>query len=225
MAVSINKIQFLTNKASGNPIFYCHGTDVDHHPTLSAASKNGNIVISTEDDLLFKVKKNPQSKDRIDIYMSIEDANALGKEILALTAGTAPKAWPPSKANPHANASGNMALPNISESYFSKAIKVSASTDSGVSMSKTDCYVNIDVETPHATHIRMMGKEVHIGIALNASVGDHDPEAGFTIDVPVGELQTTKGETNPVQKVEGVCIMKFEMGVAAGLGLLLKGMK
>jgi len=223
MAVSINKIQFLTNRNSNNPIFYCHASDVDHHPTLSASASGNNISISTQDDLLFKVKRNPQLKDRVDVYMSVEAANSLGREILALTRTTPPRFWPASNANPHAAAGGRMALPNILSSHYSRALSARAVTESGVSMSKANCYVNIDVEMPHATHIMMMGKEVHIGVALDPSVGTHDASAGVKVNVPEMELQRGTGETNPIQKVHGFFTVEFDKQVAAGLGNLLAG--
>ncbi|MGV7178174.1 hypothetical protein [Xanthomonas axonopodis] len=223
MAVSINKIQFLTNQGSGNPIFYCHGSDVDHHPSLSASATGNHLAISTQIDLLFKVKKNPQLKDRVDIYMSVQAANRLGQEILALTSTISPRAWPASNANPHAAAGGRMMLPGILSSYYSKALQAKITTESGVSMSKLNCYVNIDEEMPHSTHIKMIGKEVHIGVALNPSVGTHDIAAGVKVNVPESELQRGTGEANPIQKVRGFFTLELDKQVAAGLGQLLIG--
>ncbi|MDO0839076.1 hypothetical protein NHH63_15040 [Xanthomonas campestris pv. campestris] len=223
MAVSINKIQFLTNKGSGNPIFYCHGADDGHYPSLSASVSGNYIAVSTQDDLLFKVKKNPQKKDRVDIYMSVQAANALGQEILALTGMISPKPWSASNANPQAAAGGRMMLPGILSAYNSKAVLAKAITESGVSMSKSNCYVNIDEEMPHSTHIKMKGKEVHIGVALNPSVGTHDATAGVEVNVPASELQKGTGETNPIQKVRGFFTLELDKQVAAGLGQLLIG--
>ncbi|WP_217697353.1 hypothetical protein [Xanthomonas axonopodis] len=223
MAVSINKIQFLTDQGSGNPIFYCHGADDGHYPTLSASVSGNFVAVSTQDDLLFKVKRNPQRKDRVDIYMSVQAANALGQEILALTGRVSPSAWPASNARPHDAARGRMALPDILSSHFGRALVARARTNSGVSMSKTNCYVNIDVETPHSTHIKMIGKEVHIGVALDPSVGIHDIAAGIKVNVPESELQRGTGEANPIQKVHGSFILELDKHVAAGLGQLLIG--
>ncbi|WLA11575.1 hypothetical protein MO327_15395 [Xanthomonas translucens] len=172
---------------------------------------------------MFKVKKNPQVKDRVDIYMSVQAANMLGQEILALTSTISPRAWPASNANPHAAAGGRMMLPGILSSYYSKALQAKITTESGVSMSKLNCYVNIDEEMPHSTHIKMIGKEVHIGVALNPSVGTHDIAAGVKVNVPDSELQRGTGEANPIQKVRGFFTLELDKQVAAGLGQLLIG--
>lgn len=220
MAVNITKIQFLANRDSNHPIFYCHANDLGHAPALEVTTSGHSIFIEAK-DLLFKVKKNPQTKNRVDIYMSIESANALGRDLVAATQGSPANPWRVSTAAPGQFASGRMALPTIVWSKFGKTTQAVARVDSGTHMTKKDAYVNIDLETPHATHIMMCNTEIHIGIALDSPSGTHDSSRTTPVNVPEAELQSGTGESNPISKVSGYFSLEFSKQVAAGLGQLL----
>jgi hypothetical protein len=220
MAVSITKIQFLAHRDTGHPIFYCHANDMDHNPLLAVDADAQSVVIRA-DNLLFKVKKNPQTKNRIDIYMSISSANELGRELIGATQGVRAREWRTSNATPHQFASGRMALPDIVWSKFDKAVEVAAEVNSGTRMVKQDAYVNIDLEKPHATHIMMSNAEIHIGISLDNPTGVHDENLTFPVNVAESELQRGTGETNPIYKVLGHFMLRLTPQAAAGLGLLL----
>lgn len=222
MAVNITKIQFLANRDSNHPIFYCHGHDQGHAPMLEVTT-NGNSVFIEGRNLLFKVKRNPQTKNRIDIYMPIESANALGRELAAATQGCSPTPWRQSTASPGQFASGRMALPEIVWSKFGKTVQAIAGVASGTRMTKLDAYVNIDLETPHDTHIMMRDAEIHIGVTLDSPSGSHDSSLTTLVDVPEAELQRFTGELNPIPKVSGYFSMEFSKQIAAGLGQLLIG--
>lgn len=101
MTVEITKIQFLAHQDSGHPIFYCHAEDEGHFPELSVADRGKIITISTGEEA-FKVKANPQRKNRVDVYMPIEAAKALGEELLSASSGADPQQWGNSNTNPHA---------------------------------------------------------------------------------------------------------------------------
>ena len=220
MSVSITKIQFLAQSDSGHPIFYCHANDEDHNPLLAVVADAGSVVIRG-DNLLFKVKKNPQTKNRIDIYMSISSANELGTELIAATQGVSARTWSTSNATPHKFASGRMVLPNIVWSKYGKAVEVVAEVNSGTRMVKQDAYVNIDLEKPHGTHIMMRNAEIHIGITLDNPTGFHDENRTFPVNVAESELQRGTNETNPISKVLGYFMMRLTPPAAAGLGELL----
>lgn len=222
MAVNITKIQFLSHRDSGHPIFYCHAHDLGHAPTLEV-SNDGNSVFIEGQNLLFKIKRNPQTKNRIDIYMPIESANTLGRELAAATQGCFATPWRQSTASPGQFASGRMALPEIVWSKFGKTFRAIASVDSGTHMSKLDAYVNIDLETPHDTHIKMRNAEIHIGVTLSNPSGFHDSTRTTLMNVPEEELQRGTGESNPIAKVSGYFSLGFSKQVAAGLGNLLIG--
>lgn len=220
MAIRITKIQFLANKDSRHPIFYCHANDVGHEPQLDVVA-NAQTVTIVGESLLFKVKRNPQTKNRIDIYMPISSANELGRQLLDITQGVAANAWRTSTASPNQFATGRMALPEIVWSKYSKAVNVIAEVDSGTQMAKRDAYVNIDLETPHGSHIMMRNAEIHIGISLDSPVGSHNEALTHPVDVPESELQRGTGETNPIHKVYGYFSVTLTPQVAAGLGQLL----
>ena len=224
MAVNITKIQFLANRDSNHPIYYCHGNDVDHYPTLEVTTDNNSVYISGR-ELLFKVKRNPQTKNRVDIYMPIASANALGRELIAASQGYNPSPWRESNASPHSAATGRMALPDIIWSKYAKAKSAVATTNSGTHISKSDPYVNIDLETPHDTFIMMNDTEVHIGISLDSPRGVYDSSRTRLVEVPENELQRGTGELNPIPKVTGNFTLEFSKQVAAGLGQLLSGVR
>lgn len=217
----IRKIQILTNRETGLPLFYCHSDDVGHEPKL-AIEKAGGMVLLRAQRLLYKVKYNPQRKDRVDIYMSIDQANFLGAALLTVADVPSPLAWRQSTAKPHAAASGNMQLPDIIWSKFAKYTRAVATVDSGVSMASNSGYINIDLETPHETHIKMKEREIHIGITLGNPTGTHDLNKTFPVEVPEHELQKGRSEKNPIYKVHGDFELELPANLAGGLGLLLR---
>ncbi|MBE1162785.1 hypothetical protein [Dyella acidiphila] len=223
MKTMINKIQFLANNSTGVPIYYSNAVDVGHSPGLSVTSiDNGNIALYDK-DILFKVKKNPptQTKNRVDIYMSLESACNLAGELARFTVNVQPVVWPLFRGDPNKNAGGRMKLPGIISSYSSRGVRVIARVSSGVSMQQENCYVNIDIEVPADGHIMMKGTELHIGVSLDPPKGAHDYKAGSLVVVPLHELQKGTGEQNPIQKVTGDFMLEFTPGVAAGLAVLL----
>lgn len=221
MSVDITKIQFLSARDTGHPIFYCHAEDEGHTPKLSIA-QDANTILVVTGDTLFKVKANPQRKNRVDIYMSIESANALGHELLAACAGVAPSNWPVSNTNPYAVASGRMALPNIEWSRSGRFLSSTAVVRSGTRMEKRHGTLYVELETPVANHIRMKTPEIHIGMALDLPTGQHDRQLTTPVDVPDGELQRGTDERNPIYKVVGTLSIQLDKAVAAGLGQLLQ---
>ncbi|MBD8625745.1 hypothetical protein IFT64_02210 [Oxalobacteraceae sp. CFBP 8753] len=222
MSTPITKIQFLSDRDSQHPIFYCHSADEGHDPMLNVTRAGTEVVISSV-DCLFKVKKNPQKKNRVDIYMPKSSANNLGRELVLATPSIQPRTWYVSNANPHQNAGGRMALPDIIWSKYAKAIRVDAYVASGTNLSKQSAYVNIDLETPHETFIKMNSEEIHIGIALEWPTGTHDADKTQPFNVPENELQRGTQEQNPIYKVTGGFAMRLDCQVAAGLGQLLIG--
>jgi len=222
MAVNITKIQFMSHRDTAHPIFYCHAHDDGHAPMLAVTTDGISIFIEGR-NLLFKVKANPQTKNRIDIYMPITSANQLGRELVAATQGSSANQWRESTASPGQFASGRMSLPNIIWSKFGKTIQAVARVNSGTQMTKLDAYVNIDLETPHGSHIMMSDTEIHIGISLDNPTGTHNTDLTTPVHVPEIELQRGTAESNPVSKVAGDFSLKFTKEIAAGLGQLLIG--
>lgn len=217
----IRKIQILTDTRSGLPLFYCHSEDIDHDPALSL-EKVGNVVMIRARQMLYKVKKNPQQKNRVDIYMSLSEAHQLGTALVEVAASRQPVQWPTSNANPQAAARGNMQLPNIVWTKFHRYTQAAARTDSGILMVAHGGYTNIDLEFPHQTHIKMTEYEVHIGVTLAPPTGTHDHRKTFSVDVPEHELQRGTDEKNPISKVHGDFFVELSADVAGGLGLLLR---
>lgn len=217
---AIRKIQILTDSQTGLPLFYCHFEDVDHNPTLSL-EKSGDFVLIRARQMLYKVKHNPQRKNRVDIYMSVSESRHLGASLIEVAASQRPTQWRISNANPHAAAQGNMRLPDIVWSRSCKYIRAGARTVSGVLMDARDSYINVDLEFPHQTHIKMREHEVHIGVTLGIPTGTHDPSKTFLVNVPEHELQRGRNEKNPISKVRGDFFVELFADIAGGLGLLL----
>lgn len=222
---TITKIQILTDSRLGGPILYSHGGDVDHNPEVNSAVINSNIVLTFR--TLFKVKRNPatQQKNRIDVYMSIDNAIQLSAEIQALVAGVTPDLPQLSNADPNATRQGSMALPHIIWARYLRGESAEAMSASGLLLRRQNPYVNIDLEEPHATHVRMRDREVHLGIGLDAPSNPHDPSQRVTqIVVPDSELQSPPGrpaETNPVPKTLGGARVVLTPPRAAGLAAVL----
>ena len=224
-AYPVRKIQILSDRVEGHPLFYCHSADVGHSPELALEFLNGGVLLRAR-SLLFKVKLNPQRKKRVDIYMSIEQANSLGRGLVGLVACNSSVPLRVSKATPGANASGNMKLPNIVWSKFCLHSGVKARLASGLSFPMKEAgSVYVDLEYPDDTHIKMTEHEIHIGVDLAGPVGNHDSSAVEMVDVPTHELQRGRQEKNPIAKVRGDFVLRLEAPVAMGLGMALEGVR
>jgi hypothetical protein len=220
MPVPITKIQILTDSETRHPLFYCHSADEDHEPDLLVRRIPSGILVESA-EALYKVKKNPQRKNRVDIYMSLESARALGKLLLDVAGQVGPSGVRESKANPAANASGRMQLPRIVWSRYARCKKAGARLHSGTMMQIDMGYVNVDLEAPVDTFIKMTDEEIHIGVSLGPPQNEHDESKTTRCDVPESELQRGTGETNPIYKVAGGFYFLLDDGTAAGLGQLL----
>lgn len=218
---TIRKIQILTDNQTGLPLFYCHSEDVDHNPALSFEKVN-NLVVIRARQMLYKVKLNPQRKNRVDIYMSVNEAHRLGATLIQVADSEKTIQWRASNTNPHAAAKGNMQLPSIIWARSNKYIRAGARIDSGIRMNTNDGYINVDLEFPHQTHIKMKEHEIHIGITLAAPSGTHDQSKTFAVNVPEHELQKGRNEKNPISKVHGDFYLELSAEAASGLGLLLR---
>lgn len=222
MQAQITKIQILTDRATGNPIFYCHASDQGHDPELSIVRDAGEVRIVCHTP--FKVKDNPQTKNRVDIYMSIDEARGLGRALIDAAGDVWAEEPRVSSANPHGARRGAMELPLIEWARVIRPILAAAKSESGVLLRKEGGYMNVDLETKHETFIKMGEREIHIGIPLDAPIGRHDPSAATMVMVDPSELQRPPNrppEANPVPKVDGAMLVKLRPEAAAGLGRLL----
>lgn len=222
MRTRITKLQILTDQGTRNPIFYCHSSDEGHDPELELSSMNGMVEVRARAD--FKVKKNPQTKNRIDVYMTVPEARALGHALVLVADAEEPVEPRISRANPHAARSGGMELPEIIWARYLRPQASVARTGSGVMMEAADGYLNVDFEAKHPTHVRMGEREIHLGIPLGAPHGRHDPSKARLVTVDETELQRKPGEeveSNPVPKVAGRMAFRIGRAAAAGLGELL----
>lgn len=207
MQIGITKIQILPTSTSNNPIFYCHTEDLGHIPVLSVVVDGDKVKLLSY--LLFKVKgRNPQYKDRVDIYMSVDSATDLARYLL--TIGNTGGCWPESKSNPNLNKSGNMELPDILFSSIGKVQFCRAKTDSGVVLSQQNPSVFIEYERPAKTHIKMKNIEVHIGVPFNGHSGVHAESITWPVEVPVSEFQRGANEKNPIFKVMGTFMLEMD---------------
>lgn len=225
MQAKVTKIQILTDRGTGNPIFYCHASDAGHDPELAITFDAGEVKIVAH--ALFKVKANPQTKNRVDIYMSIDEARGVGRALLDAAGNVRPEDPRVSNADPHGARAGAMELPEIVWSRYLRPILAAAKSVSGVRLKKEGGWMNVDLETRHETHIRMGEREIHIGITLDAPIGRHDPAATTMVMVDESELQRPRNrapEANPVPKVDGAVLARLRPEAAAGLGLLLIGL-
>lgn len=224
MKAPITKIQILANKDTGHPIFYCHAADRDHTPELLVEHKGANVLLRA-DQALFKVKSNPQTKNRVDIYMSVDQARHLGSVLGKVVACETPMEWKPSTANPNLSPKGPMKLPKIIWSKVARFITARARARTGLSLSAQGGYINVDLEYPDETHIKMKNYEVHIGIQLDAPTGKHDIGEGVPVHVPESEFQKGRHESNPLTKTRGDFFVQVTAAVGAGLGELLRGIE
>ncbi len=64
-----------------------------------------------------------------------------------------------------------MQLPSIVWAKSNRYVRAAARIDSGVSMDTGNGYINVDLEFPHQTHIKMKEHEVHIGVTLSPPIG------------------------------------------------------
>ena len=93
----IRKIQLMSNRTTGVPIFYCHSEDMDHDPKISVETNGVHVALFAR-RTLYKVKYNPQLKDRVDMYMSISQANVLGTLLYDAAGVVQPTPWRQSTA-------------------------------------------------------------------------------------------------------------------------------
>jgi hypothetical protein len=158
--IPITKIQILADKATGHPIFYAHSDDRDHKPEFMV-EKVGLHVLLQSKQTLFKLKANPQTKSRVDIYMSIQNARELGRELVKVASSEAAPEWSASTANPGLAPKGVMKLPEIIWSKCGPFLKAGARVRTGLVLKKTNGYVYVELEYPDASHIKMKEYEVH----------------------------------------------------------------
>lgn len=220
MRAAITKIQILTDKSLKLPISYCHRDDRDHEPEL-VLERSGEVLIVRAKQALYKVKINPQTKNRVDMYVSLAQARNFGAVLRQVAICDRPEEWRVSDAKPGAKATGTMRLPTIVWARTSQCIRTAARVRSGFEMIKADGYINVDLEYPDPSHIKMKHHEIHIGIPLGIPKGGHDPEETIPVHVPEEEFQRARNEANPIQKVRGDFYLELSIARAAGLGDLL----
>lgn len=224
MKAAITKIQILTDKSLKLPLFYCHRDDRDHEPELILECLDEILVIRAK-QALYKVKLNPQTKNRVDIYMSLAQARNFGAILRQVAVCDSPEEWHVSDAKPGAKATGNMRLPTIVWARASRCIRAAARVRSGFEMFKAGGYINVDLEYPDPSHIKMKHYEIHIGIPMDLPKGGHDPGETVPVHVPEEEFQKARNETNPIQKIRGDFYLELSVARAAGLGNLLHAVK
>lgn len=219
--VEIRKIQLLADSRTNHPIYYCHSSDIGHSPHLLISFEEGVVRLRAR-NLCYKVKLNPQGKNRVDMYMSVEQAVNLALALVDV-ADTSEEVEPLKiNFNPGAKASGNMQLPQIHWTRSARYIRAAARTKTGTVFSaKANGSIYIDLETPDATHIRMVEKEVHIGVDMAVPNGTHDIAKAVAVTVPDSELQRGRNEKNPIMKTEGDFFLEISGSIALGLGRFL----
>lgn len=226
MEFSIRKIQILADKETGHPIFYCHSEDQDHAPTLLISreiERGQSFVVVRARRVLYKVKYNPQRKNRVDIYMSIAQANLIGNALSSAASDVPASGFRTSRASPAENASGNMKLPNIVWSMSGRHSGVRAQIDTGTLFRERDSgYIYVDLEYPDESHIKMKEHEVHIGIDLSVPIAVRAVAKPMVVHVPEAELQRGRGEKNPLYKTVGDILVKIAPASASDLGEILK---
>lgn len=182
--------------------------------------------------MLYKVKThNPQKKNRLDIYMSIEAARELGKTIGGLCGGKG-RVWKDSPGDPGAAATGNMPLPIIHWSKVAGYTLAKSQVRCGTEMnSPKGGPIFVDLESPVEQHIKMKGFEVHVGVCFDSPTGGYSESEAVPVHVPHGELQHRnpelglESEVNPVPKTRGDWYVLLSEDVACGLGELLRTFK
>ena len=221
MFFPIHKIQLLTPRSSGHPIFYNHFADLNHAPGFDLEVNNGAVHLLATGQL-FKVKQNPQTKARMDAYMSVAQANTLGQALLGATLGSSINQLRVSQADPAAAAGGNMALPKIIQQVWARHIGLEAGFETGTHFPATgEGYLNVDIEEPADTHIKMAMREVHFGVSQLKVLGEHISAAAHYVDVPLSELQRGRNEQNPLPKTKGDFRLSLSLPWARGLGAFL----
>ena len=227
MPTPISKIQFLTDSRTGQPILYCKKEDRDHNPRLEVRRLGTKVCVESR-STLFKVKENPPTniKNRVDIYMDMDEARALG-ELLGSIAGCGGSGWKVTTADPNGARRGGTELPHIEWQRVEHYANAAAKTDSGLRMNGSRGAIYVDLEYPHPSHIKMSSWEIHIGILLAPPCSDHDPDGATPAYVPEDELQNPRGrapERNPVMRVMGDFYCTLTPARAAGLGDLLRNL-
>lgn len=221
MPVPVTKIMICTNKNSGSPIFYCHRSDLNHNPNIVVEQTDRGIRLFAENEL-FKVKANPQSKDRIDIYVSLQSARALGLAILPYVNGIIPIPPRNNRIDPAVFRQGNMQLPVIVAAHTVRLLNGGYRTSSGLYSSlPKDGLLYVDIEGPNDNHIMMVDQELHLAFRVGPPRGSHNTASAQLVMVPESELQKGTKEKNPVPKIEGSVWMDLEPRAAAGLAQLL----
>jgi hypothetical protein len=217
----VRKIQLLSDRSSGHPIYYCHHEDEDHDPCLLIESDRDYVFIRAR-ETLYKVKRNPQTKNRVDIYMSLEQAVYLGRHLVKIAHHDSDISIQNSNTNPNLNAQGNMKLPNIvwSKSIRHAGIKARSRIGSEFPL-KESGYIYIDLESPHSSHIKMTEHEIHIGIDLQQPTGNVNIELAELVWVPEVELQRGTNEKNPLRRTVGDMVIRIDHTTASAMGKLL----
>lgn len=219
--VAIRKIQILADRATNHPLFYCHSADQGHNPTL-LVTRDGDTIRIRARRMVYKVKFNPQTKNRVDIYMSLTQAHELGQVLHSLANSAVETILSEAMVSPGANAKGNMRLPTIHWTKATKVLRVAAQVDTGTKF-PVRAYGNlyIDLESPHESHIKMVETELHMGIELSPPVGHHDVQLATPVNVPEHELQRGRSEENPIMKTEGDFLLEIASSEALGLANVL----
>lgn len=141
----------------------------------------------------FKLKKiREKTLNRLDIYMSVEDALQLGQRIQVYDKkGTARF----SGGNPQSTWSGGTEIPEVIAAYQSGCYSVFADI-AGRTLSYVDetglTRVHIDLEKAKPSHKVMEPVEVHIGISMEPSV-QSDKAHIYISDSYFNALKTTDG--------------------------------
>lgn len=219
--VPIRKIQILANRATDHPLFYCHSADEGHEPCL-LLSRDGDMVRIRARRMVYKVKLNPQTKNRVDVYMSLDQAGLFVQVLYRISSTAVESVLTDSKVSPGANAIGNMRLPAIHWTRSVRLIRTAARIDTGTEFSvRTNGSMYIDLESPDESHIKMTETEVHIGMDLSAPSGQHDIGRAYPVQVPEHELQRGRNEKNPIMKTSGDFFAELTSSDALGLAKAL----
>ncbi|MDO9010356.1 MAG: hypothetical protein Q7U78_00910 [Gallionella sp.] len=225
MELLVRKIQILPNRNTEHPLFYCHSSDKDHAPSL-LLEKVGALVIIRARHMYYKIKLNPQTKNRVDIYMSILQANVLGIELEKIAQTNSPQQMINSKATPSTNAKGNMKLPNILWQKWGRYVRVAVRVETGTYFpQRMGGNFYIDLESPDDSHIKMTETEIHIGIDLNEPQGIHSLQNAELVEVPIEELQKGRNEKSPLHKTYGDIYLEISADLAGGIGSLLRNVE
>ncbi|MCQ9080238.1 hypothetical protein [Vibrio parahaemolyticus] len=216
MQVNVTKIQFLCDRETGNPLYYCHNDDYGHSPSLSISSLDGVIRISSL--ILFKVKKrNPQRKNRVDIYMSLSSAIELGNYLSSINRDLS-STWVKNNTDPNASRQGAMELPAILMSYSGKINQAVGKVASGMQFKASSPWMYCELEEPHNSHIKMSDREVHLAVPFTEVNGVFDEVKTWPVIVAEHELQRGANEENPISKTMGRLMLELPIEKAVTLG-------